>query len=166
MGFSFPKKNLVSWVRKRGATPFLLPSRKGAAARASMCCRVASRNRIGPSRRNVPCSGTAGPERLGVGAPALSIAGLLTPRARATARDPKTRGEAEALANRREWATPCRSSEAVVNNACLGYSTRSGRTLSGAGTRLSALKRSQPRWRPDPPTRLRASRGIGHNPPL
>jgi hypothetical protein len=35
---------------------------------------------------------------------ALWIAGLLTPLSRATARDWTTRGEADALANRREWA--------------------------------------------------------------
>jgi hypothetical protein len=47
---------------------------------------------------------------------ALPIAGLLTPFARATARGSSKWGEAEALADRREWAgSPDRSSEAVVN---------------------------------------------------
>jgi hypothetical protein len=47
---------------------------------------------------------------------ALWIAGLLTPLARAEARVLKTWGEADALANRREWAACRSSSEAVVNN--------------------------------------------------
>jgi hypothetical protein len=58
---------------------------------------------------------------------ALWIAGLLTPRTRATARGLRKRGEAEALANRREWATPCSSSEAVVNNPRSPTSTDSHR---------------------------------------
>jgi hypothetical protein len=42
----------------------------------------------------------------------------LTPLARATARDRTIRGEADALANRREWTSRTRSPEAVVNNPC------------------------------------------------
>jgi hypothetical protein len=66
--------------------------------------------------------GSAAPELRRGGA--LWIAGLLTPFARATARDRTKRGGADAQANRREWAACRSSSEAVVNNPSRGARQR------------------------------------------
>ena len=55
---------------------------------------------------------------------ALWIAGLLTPFARATARDRTKRGGADAQANRREWAACRSSSEAEVKNPSRGARQR------------------------------------------
>jgi hypothetical protein len=56
------------------------------------------------------------PETLWRRGGALWIAGLLTPLARATARDSNTRGGAEAEPTAENGPPECRSSEAVVNN--------------------------------------------------